>query len=68
MTPRLSIREECLIAKNLILANFRLAFWRYHPINKCLTECCFDVGMFLLVDQDDAVLVEQNGVAFDEDC
>lgn len=66
LAARLSIREECLIAKNLIFTNFRLTFWRYHPIYKHLTEGRFDVRVFLVVDQDDAVLVEQNGVAFDE--
>ena len=63
----LAVGEEQLQAVHLVGRDGVLAVLRQNPIDEGLTFGLLDLGAFLRIDQDDAVLVEQLLVAFDVD-
>src|SRR5262249_18411811 len=58
---------EKLLAIDLVVGDGLLTLRRDHPVDKRLSEFVLDVGVLGGIDQDDAVLVEQALVAFDQD-
>src|SRR5688572_17064029 len=57
------VREEKLLAADLVLGNSPLAFPRNQPVDESLAHFLLDVRMSRRVDQDHPVLVEQTLVA-----
>ena len=61
------VREEQLIAVDLVVGDRLLAFRRDQPVDKLLAEILLHVRVLARVHQHDAVLIEQPSVAFDYD-
>src|SRR5688572_28368561 len=64
---RSGIRKEKLLAVNPVGGDRVLPFAGNHPVDECLSHLLPDPQAFRRVYQDDAVLVEQPPVAFDQD-
>ena len=65
--PARGVREEQLLAVDLVVGDRLLAFRRNQPVDEGLAELLLHVRMLGRVHQHDAVLVEQPLVAFDHD-
>src|SRR4051794_19997073 len=63
----LRIREEQLLAFDPVVGDGGLPLRRQQPVDEGLAKILFDRGVFLRIDQDDAILVEQPLVALDGD-
>src|SRR5687767_5144759 len=61
------VREEQPLAADLVVGNRLLPFRRDDPVDEGLPHLLLDVPVPVRIHQDDAVLVEQPLVAFDED-
>src|SRR5262249_53068845 len=61
------IREEQLLAADLVTGDRLLSFWRDEPIDERLPEVLLDVRVLCRVDEHHAVLIEQPLVTLDED-
>src|SRR5262250_2612667 len=65
IAPR--VREEKLLAVDLVTRDHRLPARRDEPVDELLAEVLLDVRMFFRIDEHHAVLVEQALVALDHD-
>src|SRR5262245_13878772 len=64
---RIGIGKEQLLALDLVRPNGILALGRQNPIDEGLAQILFDAWMFLRIDEDDPVLVEEPLVALHHD-
>src|SRR4051794_1412258 len=64
--PAFRIREEQLLAIDLVIGNGLLPGGRDQPIDEFAAERLFDFRVFRWIDQHDPVLIEQAAVAFDQ--
>ena len=60
------MRKKQLLVFDLIGANQRLAFRAYQPVDELLSLGSFDMRMFVRIDENNTVLVEQLGITFDQ--